>query len=223
VFFPDAGVGTHLSTTRGELVWWCSPGATGKGHIMSSFNTAGYGQVDFSPKRVFTDVRRVCWDQNLTNLGNRKWTQVIVVSEQEFQSHKLPDGRPRLDYIAPWLEHGPGSAGIFLDGDTFLYEQIQGRPHVFTATGDDAHWRGFTTSDKAARFTHCIRDRGDGTVRITQERGPDTIETAILRGSFPDGRARVIFQDDNYNPQKAESRPSVTAPFTWHWDNIIIA
>jgi hypothetical protein len=81
---------------------------------------------------------------------------------------------------------------------------------------------GFTTSDKARRFHHCAIDLGNGTVRLELER-LDGTEVRVAPGSFPDGPARVIFQDVSYDSLKG------TIPFsqaldtnTWHWDNIVV-
>ena len=66
------------------LLWWCAPGGDpAKGHLMTGMNTAGYNIVWFSPKVEFTDVRRVCWDQNLTELGGGKWTQVVIATDDQ--------------------------------------------------------------------------------------------------------------------------------------------
>ena len=43
-------------------------------------DTSGYSVAWFSPKQTFASVRQVCWDVNLTNLGNRQWWKVAVVS-----------------------------------------------------------------------------------------------------------------------------------------------
>ena len=186
--------------------------------MMTSFNTAGYGQVDFSPAQTFSDLTTVCWDQNQTNLGNRKWTQVVVVPEAEFQAND-----ERLDYVVPRLRGRAGSAGIPLKRDVFLFEMVQGSTVVHVGQRDTGvDFGGIQTIDeKARRFTTCMTDLDDGTIEIELER-LDSVETRVLGGSFPDGDVRVIFQDDNYNPQKAENPALVPDPFTWHWDNIVV-
>ena len=72
-------------------------------HMMTSMGDVdGYSLVWFSPNQTFTNVRRVCWDVNLTNLGNRQWWEVAIV----------PVGEPELfaDVGAADLpEQGPGT------------------------------------------------------------------------------------------------------------------
>ena len=67
---------------------------------MTSVNTEGYNIAWFSPKQTFTNVRQVCWDQNLTDLGGGKWTQVLFLTQDEvarskgdlgFTSPEFPD------------------------------------------------------------------------------------------------------------------------------------
>jgi hypothetical protein len=83
----------------------------------------------------------------------------------------------------------------------------------------DANFAGFTTTDKARRFRNCITDLENGTVRIEMERTSST-DVRTLRGGFPNGQVRVIFQDDTYNAPK--DTPATPNPFTWHWDNILV-
>jgi hypothetical protein len=58
-------------------------------------------------------------------------------------------------------------------------------------------------------------------VKIELERA-SVIETRIQRGGFPNGPARVIFQDDTYNAPKSPPDLDVPNPFTRHWDNIVV-
>lgn len=208
-----------------QLFWWCAPKGPESGHVMTSMNTTGYAQVDFSPRQVFDRVSKVCWDQNLSDLGGRKWTQVAVIPESHFQAN---DGR--LDYVRPDLQNDVGSRGVPLEEGDFLFVLLLGSTTVHVGQDvndwDDAnieHIEGFDASDKATRYRHCITDLEDGTVQIELfgRRGPDDVEVRILDGSFTNEPARVIFQDDSYDPPK--DVPALADPFTWHWDNIEIA
>ena len=55
------------------------------------------------------------------------------------------------------------------------------------------------------------------------------MSTGEIAGSIPDGPIRVVFEDDNYNPDKhfsateATDRDSSGLGYTWHWDNIQIS
>jgi hypothetical protein len=212
----NPGDGKTYDRVVGEAVYWCAPGGAGTGHMMTSFNTDSYAQIDFSPKQVFTDVKHVCWDQNMTDLGPRKWTQLVVVPEATFQANG-----GRMDYVAPRIETGPGADGLRVRGDTFLLEVLQGSTAVSSGGGDSTDFKGFTTADKKRRFKTCVTDLGNGQVRIELER-ESSVETRVMRGSFPTGPVRVIFQDDTYNAPKAPPKLNVPDPFTWHWDNIIV-
>ena len=75
-------------------------------HMMTSMGDVdGYSVVWFSPNRTFTNIRRVCWDVNLTNLGDRQWWEVAIV----------PVGEPELfaDVEAADLpDQGPGTMTV---------------------------------------------------------------------------------------------------------------
>lgn len=192
------------------MVWWCAPGGDpATGHLMTSLYTTGYGHVDFAPARVFNNVRRVCWDQNYTELGGRKWTQMVVVSETQYQANG-----GHLDYVLPELQNDVAVGGVRLSGDTFMFRNLRGSTTTFVGqTVYDANFAGFTTTDKATRYRTCITDLENGTVRIES-----VVGTRTQRGSFPNGPSRVIFQDVTYDAPKDPASTNSLA--TWHWDNI---
>ena len=172
----------------------------------------GYTILSFSPRQVFHNVSQVCWNVNLTDLGGRKWTQVLVVPESDLQRTG-----GRLDYISPVTQdvdqtavRMPPAAFMYQDWD-HAFRLFQGQSELL----DDG--ASFSTSDKAYRYRHCMTDNGNGTVTVTQERNGGTLARTV-GGSLPDGPSRVIFQDDNYTPLK----DGPIAGFTWHWDNIEI-
>jgi len=50
----------------------------------------------------------------------------------------------------------------------------------------------------------------------------------ITAGSIPNGPIRVVFEDDNYNPDKHHTNAGEVPEnggegYTWHWDNIQIS
>jgi hypothetical protein len=213
---PTTSRDVHVNNPA-ESFWFCAPKGPDSGHVMTSMYTSGYAQVDFSPNQSFTDINRVCWDQNLTEMGGRKWTQLVVVPEATYKANGY-----RLSYVTPVLQDQVAVAGIALSGDTFLLEMLRGSTQTFVGqTVSDVNFAGFTTSDKAARYKQCVTDLENGTVKVEMFGRPGGTDTRILRGSLPNGAVRVIFQDDNYNPPKDElSTDSLT---TWHWDNIEIS
>ena len=46
---------------------------------MSAINTSGYAITSFSPTQTFSNITKVCWDQNLTDLGGGKWAVLTIV------------------------------------------------------------------------------------------------------------------------------------------------
>ncbi len=217
---PDTQRTVHAGN-HAEMFWWCAPGGDpATGHLMTSMNTFGYSIVSFSPRHTFNNVSRVCWDQNLTDLGGRKWTMMLVLPEWEYQANG-----GRLDYVVPGFGN-PGEPG----GNQLIpsTESLGVKVHVGTMTTysgrSELGGTGslFKVADKARRYRHCAEDLGNGQIRVSQERNNGT-QTWVLPGRFPDGPARVIFEDDNYDPPKSPPEQPVANPFTWHWDNISIS
>lgn len=196
-----------------EFFWYCAPNGSESGHLMSSMGDIdGYTILSFAPRQAINNVSQVCWDVNLTDLGGRKWTQVLVVSDADVRRNG-----GRLDYISPVTQDVDETA-VPLPPGSFMYQDWD---HAFRLYQGQSQlledWARFTTSDKARRYRHCITDNGNGTVTVTQERDGGT-HSRTVNASLPDGPARVIFQDDNYTPLK----DGPIAGFTWHWDNIEI-
>jgi len=207
----------------GDLVWWCGPrpdAPTSSGHVMTSMDVTGYVHLDFSPKRRFTDVQRVCWDQNFTQVG-RKWTQVTIVDEAQFQAN---DGT--LAYVVLGLQADVAVVGARTQGEAWLINNGAGGSEV--QIGQELVYQDFDTGgllgsqDKSRRYRNCAIDRGDGEVRLELERSGGTV-IRIAPGSFPDGPVRVIFQDVTYDGPKGPPFEGVLEQNTWHWDNIEIS
>jgi hypothetical protein len=72
----------------------------------------------------------------------------------------------------------------------------------------------------------CVTDLENGTLDVTQ----GSLH-GVIAGQIPNGQIRVVFNDDNYNPDKHFStdveRGAAGLPgdprLTWHWDNIAIS
>ena len=211
-------------TGKSQQFWWCAPGGdAAKGHLMTGTNGTGYKIAYFSPKQAFTDVSRVCWDQNATTM-DAKWTNVVIVPVADVEAVRRQKGFLDLGFDPPGFQDpngpttfvvgGPDHVGVkVLNGNVSFW---QGRDFV----GGEEFSGGFTSTDKATRFQHCMIDDGNGTVRVTQGRPGGTTRTRTFRGAFPDGQVRVVFEDDMYDPPKRDGYRADT--LTWHWDNIQI-
>jgi hypothetical protein len=198
-----------------ELMYWCPSVEADSGHIHTSMRTTGFALVSFAPNRPFNNVHKICWDMSMTNLGGRRFPQLTVVPESEFQANGGV-----LAYTSGANAIGT-SASHFIDGSTFLLEMLNGSTVVFvgSATGEQ-NFSGFVNgTDKLRRFKNCVTDNEDGTLTFSLQRSSST-ESRTHRGSMPNGAVRVIFADHNYNPPK--DPPPTQDPNTMHWDNIQI-
>jgi len=238
----SCGAPTTTRTVHGnqpsEMVWYCAPGGDPtKGHIMTAASTEGYGQVDFSPNQSFSNVRRICWDQNLTDMGGRKWTQVIVLPESVYQHNGGHLHYARQD-LMPDPAHGALSTG---GGGLIMF--VNGRIGFHNTSGPDGPttgasaiavaapiWHDFdsvngtTTADKAARYRQCVSETPAG-VQVERDTAGGHHSGLVVGVHLPQGQVRVIFQDDTYDNFKGDlgDRSHGSDPrVTWHWDNIEI-
>ena len=84
------------------------------------------------------------------------------------------------------------------------------------------------TTDKAPRYQQCITDNENGTLTAIRS-GPDGTLTSTAKGEIPNEPIRVVFEDDNYNPDKHNNGSTDGIArnsglgYTWHWDNIQIS
>ena len=215
-----------------QAFYTCLPGNDpARGHVMTSVNTEGYVTAWFSPRQMFTNTRRVCWDQNFTFVGNGQWTQVVFLTAAEIGSN------PDLGFTSPEFPRGGASTprGPAQFGVKILMadKSEQGRPVQVQAWQHGGGYSTFaggdpTTTDKAGRHTICITDNENGTLTMVRDTVAGGTVTATTAGSIPNGPIRVVFEDDNYNPDKHHSNAGDIAPnsgegYTWHWDNIQIS
>ncbi len=200
--------------------YYCMPeGNPDKGHVMTSVNTEGFVTVWFSPKQTFHNVSKVCWDQNITDLGGGKWTIVNFLTAAEYA------GKTDLGYTSPDFPksggpsspQGPAANGVRLS---------RGSMNSYTNGQFYGGARGVTVSDKAARYKHCVVDNGNGTLTTTIAQPNGRTVSQKVPGSIPRGEIRVQFADDSYNPDKHFDAKGVASNssnlYTWHWDNIQI-
>jgi hypothetical protein len=221
-----------------EYFWWCAPGDDpSKGHVMTAQNTTGYGIIAFSPDQDFSDVRKVCWDINSTDLGGGKWTNVIVIPASEYPRHPNLNPKPnregegpyRLDYTSHGFNasHAPGDFNVQVSdlqpgNSIWGLKNFRGVLQLFR--NDEVLFNSgmpVVTSDKAARYTHCFYNNPDNSLSITRKRPDGRLDRYVVRNAqIPSGKVRVIFQDDNYDPPKRDGYNPRN--LTWHWDNILV-
>ena len=203
-----------------QLFWHCAPGGDGaKGHIMTAVDTTGYNIAWFAPKPLFSNVSQVCWDINETLMSRRKWTQVVFVSASD--AVRYPAGGPTSD---GGVAGGTGGFDLGYTNPDFRQDRrttVSSRRHTIAGFRDldgsanwfqNAQWMtefvGPTapdreqTTDKAARFKHCLTNMPNNTVRFTKDTPSTGTVTRDLPGQIPQGAVRVVFQDDNYDPIK---------------------
>ena len=198
----------------------CAPGdSPAKAHLMTSIgDTSGYSAGAFSPAQSFQGVREVRWSVNITDLGNRQWTEVTVIPASQGMS--IPCTIEWTGCGNDWLKTNRQLGSV---STSFFF--LQPGINSGSGTNSDGQWTSIAGGDPALsdirpRRQHFFRDNGNGTLTLGIEKPDGSFHEHSVRGSFPSGSVRVLFVDANYNPLKAESgRPST---FTWHWDDIEI-
>ena len=206
-----------------QAFYTCLPGGDpAKGHVMTSVNTEGYVIAWFSPKQTFNNVRQVCWDQNLTDLGGGKWTQVVFVTAGEIGGNSADLGFTSPEFPAnsgPSSPRGTAAFGV---------KMFQGGLDAWQNGAFAGGIGGGATSDKAPRYQHCVTDQENGRLSVSIAQPNGSVASGEIAGSIPNGPIRVVFEDDNYNPDKHFSTTETKARdgsglYTWHWDNIVIS
>lgn len=224
----------HVSNNNKEAAFYpCAPaGDPAKAHVMTAVNTEGYVIAWFSPKAAYANVRTVCWDQNIQDLGGGKWTQVVFITAAEAAR---ASAHGSLGFTSPEFSDPGGTGtnpgktahGVKLEGGGMTAWSSIGEWNLYKPGTVQRPFPGNvgTTTDHAPRFRQCLTDNGTGTLTATRV-GPAGTQTSTVQGSIPDEPVRVVFEDDNYNPDKHNNANGVPLNggqgYTWHWDNIQI-
>jgi len=226
--------GTAEKFDYSQVFWWCAPKGPPSGHVMTAVDTTGYNIAWFSPKQMFTDVSQVCWDINETLMSRRKWTQVVFVSAADagrYPSGSLSDigsiargsGGFDLGFTNPDFQDENGT-GFHPSSSTAGFRNLDGSANWFQGTSWVEQFVGPVapdreqTTDKAARFKHCLTNGPGNTVILTKATPTTGTVVRILAGHIPPGPVRVVFQDDEYDGMKDDRYDANV--LTWHWDNI---
>jgi hypothetical protein len=211
-------------TNRENAFYPCLPGGDpAKGHVMTSVNTTGYVIAWFSPKQAFANLRQVCWDQNLNDLGGGKWTQVLFLTQAEVARAHGDLGFTSPEFSDPngtGTDSGPAAHGVKLFGGLTAWSSL-GEWNEFTPGTVQRPFNADvgSTTDKAPRYTQCVTDNENGTLTAVRN-GPAGTRTATVQGNIPNEPVRVVFEDDNYDPPKRDGYSPNN--LTWHWDTIRI-
>jgi hypothetical protein len=201
---------------------------------MTTVNTIAYNIAWFSPKQTFNHISKVCFDVNQTELGSRKWLQVVFLTPSEATRYETGESHPEsltdsragtggfdLGYVSPDNrgQSGPSVASAGIKWENGL---------VGVWTGDNLSGRvGHQTNDltdEATRYKQCFTDLENGTVRVDSAR-PGGTDVSFAPGSIPNDARRVVFEDDNYDPPKSNEggyNGYSEDRLTWHWDNVQI-
>ena len=203
---------TFIDVSNSELIWYCSPGNDpSKGHMMTALDTTDVATLSFSPKQSFNNVSRVCWHQNMNNLGEAKWINVFVVPASD-----VPRNGGNLNYAA--------AEGLVIGGNdqtlpagAYDFTWLRGTTFV---NGTEMMWASNShglADTSAPRFQICLQNDGR---QLVIQRPDGTTDTLNTGRSFPTGNVKVIFQDASYNPVKHNGAADA---LTWHWDNITVS
>lgn len=206
------GSPSYVDVSGSPLIWYCAPGNDpAKGHLMTALDTTDIATLSFSPKQTFNNPTRVCWSQNMNDLGEAKWVNVFVVAASNVAANN-----GNLNYAAAT---GLAFGGVdqMLPAGSYDFTWLRGTTFV---NGAEMMWasnaHGIATSSPP-RFQICLNDRGRQLVIQRPDGTTDTINTGR---TFPTGEVKVIFQDASYNPTKHNGFEN---HLTWHWDEIVIA
>ncbi len=240
----NCGAPTTYRTITGNNTWqnhnyWC-PNAGG--HFMTALNNSSYVSFGFTPRgennraKIFPpSANKICFDVNITGMGNRRWWDLVVVSEQTYLSNVfrtnvsgLPGGaitnEPTLIYFDP----GHQMSGITVGQNAeYIFVDSEGSRHVASGSQwvyQNHEVRNRNITDKATRYKTCFKDNGNNTVSMIQDRPGGTTHTTVMTNqSFPKTNKVFIIQDKTYNADKAENPSRVENGYTWHWDSIVIS
>jgi hypothetical protein len=216
---------TNVDVTNSEMVWWCAPGNDpATGHMMTALDTGSIATVSFTPKATFNNVTKVCWNQNMNNLGEGKWINVFVIPAAAYSGDPAYGASSADENTPGAIPQRPPSGSVdftWLRGTIFA--------NKWNSTGHQRTQYVWMSNDDgmdpspAPRFKICLNS---GMNQITVQRpghlfGPaGRTDVYPLGTTFPTGQVKVIFQDASYNPTKHNG---FTDHLTWHWDDISIS
>lgn len=232
---PDETRTVTRAALADDAVYMCHPGGDpSKGHVMTSIgSTSGYSWAWMMPTPTFNDVVEVRWDVNITDLGLRQFTEVMVIPAENWSVDSTPtsvyddEGGDaslpclRRIFAFPCVDRAPG----YSDWDAVGTSTFNQKLIIATQDGNEVEAAAAPDTDPAKldlreRRTHFFRDNGDGTIIFGQEQADGSYRTVTAQGSFPQGEVRVVFKDHDYTPHK--DLGPFGERYTWHWDNLTV-
>jgi len=225
----DGGCGDPTNTKRplngndrAGSIYWCPNSG---GHFMSAMGEVdGYSIISMSPTQAFSTIRRICWDQNVSeSLGRRAWVEVLVVPASVINTphpsgHRITFNNPEFFDVDSTVR--PHVTGVLSLG----YMPISGDSHMRFSGAKIANWPDQNPNDPAGRAsvairrTHCLTELAGNKVEFRVQTDAADFVRVVNNRSIPDN-ARVIFSQHDYTPLKSEP-PATT--FTFHWDNLTV-
>ena len=197
------------TTRRANSFYTC------RDHMMTAMgDVENYSIVAFGPAEVFSNVSSVNVDVNLTDLGNRQWWKIGVLSTRDCPA--LDKRCMYSDVAAADLSTDLATSGRLIA--SWSGGLSAGYPGGLKIGNTQTSASFSAGNDKATRHPVSLIDNGNGTVTFKVAN-----RSATVNGSFPACPCRVVFYDHNYTPDK--SPPETGKPvigYTWHWDNIVV-
>ena len=225
---PDLFRTLDAQGDRSQHFYRCAPfGEANAAHVMTSMGDVdGYSTLSMAPLRVFPTIRRVCWDQNVTDAGGRAWTEVLIVPASKIADGDLTHVNPSFVSVDnKTKQHTSQTWGIMVHGQYWglnVFANGSGASDSSYQAGRDQAGR----ESRAIRRQHCLTDNGNGTVTVRIDQGASGFYQRNFAGHFPPN-ARVILEQHAYTPDKdgeaCRPRGILTGcRYTWHWDNITV-
>jgi hypothetical protein len=148
---------------------------------------------------------------------------MIVVPEALYQQFA-----PRMDYVTSGFntEGAPGDFNI-QQGDhpgsqVWGVRDFRGSQHFYIGANELLTDNStFTTTDKMARYRHCVERTSATASTLTVARPDGTTTVLTLPSAIPQGPVRIIFQDEMYDAPKRAGYSD--QQISWHWDSVLIS
>jgi hypothetical protein len=227
-----------------DHVYRCAPGDDpAKAHLMVAQGpTSGYDFAAAWTKETFSGATEIRWEQNVTDLGGRNWSEVKLVPAANWNPVQPPCSTTWVPCFTDVSVGGTGGEVISAADSGSVIVSWARTPEVVTPVDQDDdtwHFRSWVPysfgsardlmeqefgafSSPAPRYTHILTDNGDGTITLsidTQTEAYGVHEAVTLNGSFPQD-FHLVFATHDYTSGKSDGAYDGK---TWHFDNISVS